>query len=191
MPEYEYTLMYEPRNGTPVSVPSAEVQARLNEGFRTAKPDEDTVLKPGTGIARVDISPSATIAAREMVPIEINAATLKDLQVRLGLSTAYAKLVKEKRPYTDLEDLIAKVPEINNWANLEHIISFKEQEQPKELEQEKAVIPQITQNQDLSPTGTDKATPVEGELKVLSTKEKLETDTQQKLEAKPEEKSKK
>lgn len=169
MPEYEFTTMYEPRSGTPVSVPAGEVQARLNEGFRTQQPDENTVLKPTLGMERVDVSPSADIAAREMIAIEINTGTLKDLSTRLGLSTPQAKLVKERRPFENLEDLIAKIPEVNNWANMAHLISFTEKEPPSEKEEEEksgvdseAEVPDInvaTTNESITPSGTSKATP--------------------------------
>lgn len=174
MPEYEYTTMYEPRTGSPVSVPSGEVQARLNEGFRTQMPGEDTLLKPMDYILRDDISPSATVASREMEAIEINTSSLKALSVRLGLSTPQSKIVKDRVPYKNLEDLIAKVPEINNWANLAHLISFEVQEAPSEKEEEqkegvnieteakfideKEGLAPVSTNEDLTPSGTSKKT---------------------------------
>lgn len=173
MPEYEYITMYEPRSGTPVSVPTSEVQARLNEGFRSEKPEEDTVLKPTHDLVRSDVSPSATMPAKEMQAVEINSSTLKDLSVRLGLSTAQARLVKDRRVYKNLEDLIAKVPEVNNWANLAHLISFESQEELKEEEEQKEgvnieteakVIEEkqgtapVTSNEDTLVSGTSKKT---------------------------------
>lgn len=170
MPEYEYVTMYEPRNGTPVSVPSGEVQARLNEGFRSEKPEKDTVLKPTTDLVRSDVSPSASLSAKEMQAVEINSGTLKDLSVRLGLSTAQARLVKDRRIYKNLEDLIAKVPEVNNWANLAHLISFESQEEPKEEEQTEGVnieteVKVIEEKEGLAPVSTNEDTFVSGTSK--------------------------
>lgn len=155
MPEYDFVTMYEPLTGMPVSVPSGEVLSRRNAGYRSEPPKDDTELKPQT-LQSFPVSPSATKEAREMIPVDINNGSLKDLSNRLGLSTSQARLVKDRRPYNNLEDLIAKMPEISNWANLEHLLSFDEPEDQKKEAIEQGDTSKADSNEDLTPTGTAK-----------------------------------
>jgi len=55
---------------------------------------------------------------------KINIDSLKDLSDKLGLSTAEAKALKDNRPYTRVEDLMAKIPSVP-WANLESKINYE------------------------------------------------------------------
>ena len=115
-----FVVMFEPKTGTPVNVPQSEVKSKLNKGFTKELPDRFQLKQEVQKQPQQEQSEGSE-------KLLINSDPLKSLTTILSIPTATAKIVKERRPYKDLENLIAKVPEVDNWANMEHLLSFDQQ----------------------------------------------------------------
>jgi DNA uptake protein ComE-like DNA-binding protein len=117
--------MYEPQHGMPVQVPDERLNDFLALGYRTTPPytpppptPSQTPNKP-TG----EQTPPENKEGENLGLIKINSASLKELAERCGLSTAQAKELRDRRPYATVEDLIAKIPDID-WVSLSPQMSF-------------------------------------------------------------------
>ncbi|MFO0054164.1 MAG: hypothetical protein ACK53Q_14665 [Dolichospermum sp.] len=97
-------------DGQGVQVHEMQVNSFLQQGYRTTDPTEVKLPVPQK------TAPTETNA--ELV--KINFASLKDLTEKLGLTTQQSRELRDGRPYTSVEDLIAKVPAVT-WTTFENI----------------------------------------------------------------------
>ena len=102
-------ILFSP-DGQGVQVHEMQVNNFLQQGYRTTDPSE---LKPPAPQQVAPAEPNAEL-------VKINSASLKDLSEKLGLTTAQSREVRDGRPYTSVEDLIAKIPTIP-WTEIETI----------------------------------------------------------------------
>ena len=104
-------ILFHVETGQPVLVNVIAVDSFLRNGYRSEPPTVDA------------------IPSNEQLPLEddskilINSASLKDLAEQFGLSTAQAKELRDGRPYASIEDLIAKIKDVD-WLSLSPKISF-------------------------------------------------------------------
>ena len=119
-----YTL-YEPRSGMPVSVPKDSLDICLSQGFTRYPPGSPPKPSiPTDPVSITDASASApAVKDNNDAIVLVNSASLGDIR-GLGLSTAQAKMTKDRRPYESLEDLVIKVPEVTFWGELEPFLDF-------------------------------------------------------------------
>lgn len=115
-----YTL-YEPRSGMPVSVPKDSLELCLSQGFTRYPPGSPP--KPNIPTDSVSIASASAVKDNNDTIVLVNSASLGDIR-GLGLSTAQAKMTKDRRPYESLEDLVIKVPEVTFWGELEPFLDF-------------------------------------------------------------------
>jgi DNA uptake protein ComE-like DNA-binding protein len=102
-------------DGQGVQVHNMQVNSFLQQGYRTADPTEVNPPAPRK------TAPAETNA--ELV--KVNSASLRELSEKLGLTTQQSKelrdgRLRDGRPYTSVEDLIAKIPSIV-WTTFENI----------------------------------------------------------------------
>ncbi len=100
-------ILFSP-DGQPVQVHEMQVNNFLAMGYRITAPDEPKPVP----------QPAPTEPSAEL--IKINSASLKDLSEKLGLTTAQSREVRDSRPYTNVEDLIAKIPAVP-WTGFQNI----------------------------------------------------------------------
>ena len=112
-------IMYEPQTGMPVQVPEGRVNDFLKRGYRTVSLFKSSAVE-------TELPPEQQVedSNEETDLVKVNSTTLKELTERFGLSTAQAKELRDSRPYATVEDLIAKLPDID-WVALESQISFE------------------------------------------------------------------
>jgi hypothetical protein len=113
-------ILYTPE-GMPWVVSPGDIPSFLRNGYRR-QPVEvlpDTLPLVDSG----NITPP--IADQNSGPqiVDVNVATLKGLTSGLGLGTAIARKVTDSRPYATIEDLIAKIPEVD-WLAVAGNISY-------------------------------------------------------------------
>jgi hypothetical protein len=97
-------------DGQGVQVHEMQISSFLAMGYKTTAPDEPK---------SAPTEPSAELTL-------INSASLKELAERLGLTTAQSREVRDGRPYTNVEDLIAKIPAVP-WVGFQNNISYEVQ----------------------------------------------------------------
>ena len=108
-------ILYAPGTNEPRLVPDMEVKTFLQRGYRRQNPQRPVA------IASVD---SATVpSADDSKLINVNTAPLKDLAALPGGSMLVANVLKSKRPFKTLEDLIEATEEIS-WTAIESRITF-------------------------------------------------------------------
>jgi hypothetical protein len=96
-------------DGQGVQVHEMQISSFLAMGYKTTAPDEPKSAPTETA----PTEPSAELTL-------INSASLKELAERLGLTTAQSREVRDGRPYTNVEDLIAKIPAVP-WVGFQNI----------------------------------------------------------------------
>jgi len=106
-------IFYSP-TGMPFNVPRGLENDFLKRGYRSTPP-----------IATVQAQPqSQNSKPPENLPkVKINLVPLKELVEGLGLSTEQAKKVQNSRPLANVEDAIAKIPDVN-WLGLDSLIDY-------------------------------------------------------------------
>ncbi|NWF61782.1 MAG: hypothetical protein HXY43_21615 [Fischerella sp.] len=113
-------IMYEPQHGMPVQVPDGRENDFLALGYRTTPPYTPPPPTPKPTGEQIPENKEEEAPGR----VKINSASLKELSERFGLSTPQAKELKDGRPYATVEDLIAKIPDID-WVTLSTQINFE------------------------------------------------------------------
>ena len=103
-------------NGMPTQVPDARINDFIRQGYRTQLPRIAEVVEMASH-KKAQRKPES---APPSVPgaLAINTAALKELSVALpGINTGDLRKLMSDRPYSSVEDLIAKFPQID-WLNL-------------------------------------------------------------------------
>ena len=116
-------ILYEPQTGMPVEVPDERINDFIGRGYLTTMP------LPAINTTNTETSKSSSGNENSSVQVDeslvkINSTTLKELSERFGLSTTEAKELRDGRPYTTIENLVAKLPNID-WVALSPQISFE------------------------------------------------------------------
>lgn len=120
-------IMYEPQNGMATFVPEGMENDYLAKGYRTTPPKQPLPVPAiNQQPQNQQTSTNDGDEDKDQTPgvVKINSTTLKELTERFGLSTAQAKELREGRPYATVEDLIAKISDID-WVALSPQISFE------------------------------------------------------------------
>ena len=91
-----------------------QVNSFLQQGYRATDPTEVKLPIPQP----VPQKTAPTETNTEL--IKINSVSLKDLTEKLGLTTQQSRELRDNRPYTSVEDLIAKIPAVT-WTTFENI----------------------------------------------------------------------
>ncbi|BAY55276.1 phospholipase D [Leptolyngbya boryana NIES-2135] len=116
-------ILYAPPNWEPRSIPPTEVRRCLKDGYRETAPDVLSVpnkqIPISTTVQPVPVVPPEQIDAR----INVNTASLAQLSKLPGITTAIAKKVIAARPYSSIEDLCERFPELDR-IQLEPKVSF-------------------------------------------------------------------
>jgi DNA uptake protein ComE-like DNA-binding protein len=99
-------------DGEPRVIPDSLVENFLAKGYRRKA--------PGSVVATVE---PLTVVSTDSSLIPVNSASLKELTALPLISTAIAKKVIAQRPYAAIEDLIAKVGDVD-WIALQAQITF-------------------------------------------------------------------
>lgn len=107
--------LYAPGTNEPRLVPDMEVKSFLLRGYRRQHPQRPATI--------ASVNPATVAPADESKSINVNTASLKDLAALPGGSMLVANVLKSKRPFKTLEDLIEATEEIN-WAAIESTITF-------------------------------------------------------------------
>ncbi|MFY7886419.1 MAG: hypothetical protein ACOVOV_16400 [Dolichospermum sp.] len=110
-------------DGQGVQVHEMQVNSFLQQGYRTTDPTEVKLPVPQkTAPTEVKLPVPQKTAPTETNAelVKINFASLKDLTEKLGLTTQQSRELRDGRPYTSVEDLIAKVPAVT-WTTFENI----------------------------------------------------------------------
>jgi DNA uptake protein ComE-like DNA-binding protein len=114
-------IMYEPQQGMATFVPEGMENDYLAKGYRTTPPEQP---HPQPQSQQTSINDGDEDKDETPARVKVNSATLKELTERFGLSTVQAKELREGRPYATVEDLIAKIPDID-WVALSPQINFE------------------------------------------------------------------
>jgi hypothetical protein len=101
--------MYESLNGMPVQVPAGREKDYLQWGYLRDNPNTPPIVTVEAPSGKTGVN-----------LILINSASLKDLSEKLGLTTQQSRELRDGRPYTSVEDLIAKFPTVT-WTAFENI----------------------------------------------------------------------
>lgn len=121
-------LLYDPGTGMPYEVPISEIDNFLRKGFRSHPPfppaslqvqEVSDVIPPAAPPEIISTPAASEVSGVNLV--NVNAASLKDLAALPLMGTASAKKVRDNRPYASVEDLIAKVPDVDWLAIREHL----------------------------------------------------------------------
>ena len=107
------TILYAP-DGQPVQV--FDVTAFLRQGYSVNPPNQPNQPKQA-------IAPSLAELTELTGSIDINTASIKELQSLPQVGVAIAKKIAAGRPYKDLSDLINRIPEIG-WLGLRNQITL-------------------------------------------------------------------
>jgi len=105
-------IVYSP-DGQPVQVFNSYIEDYLKKGYSTAEPNRPESLIASPLAALVELSGS----------IDINTASMKDLQSLPPIGVAIAKNIVANRPYKDLAELINKISEVS-WMDLRSQITL-------------------------------------------------------------------
>jgi competence ComEA-like helix-hairpin-helix protein len=126
---------------TPTPAPSAE----------TDKPGAETTPTP---------TPSAETGKQEVKKIDINSATLKELETLPGIGTKIAQAIIRRRPYEKIEDIM-KVQKIGEkrFAKIKDLIEVKPIKKTEEQQTEGTPTPTETPQQEATPTAEATPTP--------------------------------
>lgn len=116
------TIIYAP-DGMPWEVPDSEIKNFARKGYRTSAPQRIKQVIPTLVVEPVkeqSVHFSQPIVSQSM-GLNINTASLKDLSSLPGVTTAIARKVMSDRPYSSVEDLIAKSPDID-WVSIPDLV---------------------------------------------------------------------
>jgi DNA uptake protein ComE-like DNA-binding protein len=116
-------LLYEPNTGMAYEVPISEIENFLRKGFRSVPP----FVAETSAIAIVENSKQTVIALSSPENpngVKVNSATLKDLAALPLVGTAIAKQMRDHRPYGSVEDLIAKIPDVD-WMTINPKLNYE------------------------------------------------------------------
>lgn len=111
-------------DGQPVQVFGSYIGDLLRQGYSTTPPNQpEAIASPLSQLTELSGS------------IDINTASLKDLQSLPQVGVAIAKKISAARPYADLPDLINKIPDIA-WFELRDRIAISNTESSESSIQE-------------------------------------------------------
>lgn len=140
-------ILYSP-DGQSISISNGRVGDYLRQGYSSIRPSTNVEGEPiATHLPPPLVPPELKAHASLTGDLNLNTATLKELQKLPGSSTDLARRIRDGRPYERVEDLIQKVPEIN-WLALRNRVNVNPAEDSKESENSEDTTKSETQNQE-------------------------------------------
>lgn len=113
-------LLYDGSTGMAYEVPISEIENFLRKGFRSTPPFvAESPIAPSEPIALLSVA----TALSNPSAINVNMASLKELAALPLVGTAIAKQMRDNRPYASVEDLIARIPEVD-WLTINPQLSY-------------------------------------------------------------------
>jgi len=111
-------LLYDGSTGMPYEVPLSEIENFLRKGFRSNPPF--VAPDPIAQLTQTDL------IAHPANPnsVNVNTASLKELAALPLVGTAIAKKMRDHRPYANVEDLIAQIPDVD-WLIINPQLSYE------------------------------------------------------------------
>jgi len=111
-------ILYSP-DGQPVQVFGTYINDFLRQGYSVNPPDqpEQAIASPLSVLTELTGS------------IDVNTASIKELQTLPQIGVAIAKKIVAGRPYKDVTDLVNKIPDIG-WFDLRNQITLSVAEAP-------------------------------------------------------------
>ena len=107
------SILYSP-DGQPVQAFGSYIEDYLKKGYSVTEPNQ-----PESAIA----SPLLASLTKLSGSIDINTASIRDLQALPLIGVAIAKKIVANRPYRDLPELINKIDEVA-WMELRELINL-------------------------------------------------------------------
>ncbi len=109
-------ILYAPGTFEPRQVPDMEVKRFLQRGYRRQHPHAAAIAAAAAPLGASQTSDDSKL-------INVNTASLKDLGNLPGVSMMIANIIKSKRPFKTVEDLIEATTDVD-WVAIEHKITF-------------------------------------------------------------------